>query len=1236
MPLLIRTIAASSALLLMLTLGGSSAFGQDTVTGAFEGMVTHSLTGDPVIGAQAEILNVETGVAITKITDARGRFYQGLLLPGLYRIKISMPGFQTRTIDQWLRIAFPGEVVPVPVTLDPLAAVAATLPPPAASVASVRAEINARDASRSGSFNELVVTLLPLGATALTSTFDELALLLPGVAPAPQTLGGVAGPGVGAGVGTSGQFSANGLRSRANNFTIDGSDNNDEDIGVRRQGFVALTSQPLESVREYQPITLLAPAQFGRNLGAQVNVVSKSGGASTHGSVYGFFNSSQLNASNFFDTTFGDAVSPLRSAAGQPVLLDGRPLTVRNQSGGEDSFTLGKVGGILGGAISPKRTFYFLSAEGERVNATEEANFAVPTIEQRGTFGAGATGFFQNPLTGEPVSAIPASRNGSAIFNLFPFPNNPQGVYGANTFTQVSPAHARGHALSAKIDHNFKIAGRQQSFTSRYNYTNDRRTIPVTGEALFSTLEPRVRAQNLSLFLNGGLNAPGSGSGVFNQLRLSYGRTRLDFREARDREFLIPSQRLPDTPFLLNARSALNTTLPSSRGRANAGPVIFQRLPYVQSVEQELGPLGQVMIAGLSPLGVDVFNFPQRRVNNTYQLADNLTWRAGDHNATFGTDNRRSELNSSLPRNSRALVTYNGGPRFTIGAKGLEPVDPASPLPVILPTDLAAIAAPNGFYLTLAREREDGHINLRYYQFNFFAQDEWRIRSDLSLSFGLRYEYNTPPREINDQIEKTFNDPSLGLAPGLNQFIGGRERIFDPDRNNFAPRVSLAYSPNLFGRDKATVIRGGYGLFYDQILGAVVSQSRNVYPSFLTLNLSGLFAFDRDNALTFFNPAATNIRLPNEKAVPLTVPGTSNLLNPEIPLGYLIDSIDRAFSAELGVTIPSRRLGAPSARHYTLSIEQQLGSGLIISAAYVGTLGRNLLRFTTPNLGLGATVVPTRFDVFNDSEFDLPVSFGRIRRPSRAVPDVGVVNRFEATARSRYDALQLQLRGRLRETLQFQAAYTWSHAIDDVSDVFDLAGASALPQNSLTFAGERSSANFDTRHRLTYLLLHDLSRLGSGRGLRHWLFDRLQLASVGQYQTGQPFTVNSIFDVNLDGNLTDRLNTTTGLIVTGDRRQPLRLVAGNPLTLLAPFGQDGGVARNTFRAGNLLELDLAVFKYFNITGRQELLLRADLFNFINRANFGIPVRFLEAPAFGQAVNTTTPARRVQFSLKYLF
>jgi hypothetical protein len=145
----------------------------------------------------------------------------------------------------------------------------------------------------------------------------------------------------------------------------------------------------------------------------------------------------------------------------------------------------------------------------------------------------------------------------------------------------------------------------------------------------------------------------------------------------------------------------------------------------------------------------------------------------------------------------------------------------------------------------------------------------------------------------------------------------------------------------------------------------------------------------------------------------------------------------------------------------------------------------------------------------------------------------------------------------------------------------------------------------------------------------------LQLAGIGRVQSKQPFTVNSTFDVNLDGNLTDRLNTTTGLIVTDDPQQPLRLQA-DPRTLLAPIGQDGQVRRNTFRAGSFLQIDLAVLKTLAISGRHKLTLRADIFNFTNRANFGVPIRFLEAVGFGQAVQTITPSRRIQFGLKYTF
>src|SRR6266540_479321 len=314
------------------------AHAQDTVTGAFEGIVSDSQTGVALKGALVEIINQQTNLTFILSTDYRGRFFQGLLLPGIYTVRVSMPNYQTKQVLQRLRITYTGEVVPVPVALDPQSAAvtptAAPTPPLAVEDTDIRASIVTSDGRRSGSFSEEEVVTLPLGGTTITRSFDELALLLPGVAPPPQTLGSVAGPGVGAGVGSAGQFAVNGLRSRANNFTVDGSDNNDEDIGVRRQGFVALIPQPIESIQEYQVITLLAPPQFGRNIGAQVNAVSKSGGNETHGTVYGFFNSSQLNARNFFDTTFGNSVTPLR-AAGKPVLLNGRQLTVTNQSGGE-------------------------------------------------------------------------------------------------------------------------------------------------------------------------------------------------------------------------------------------------------------------------------------------------------------------------------------------------------------------------------------------------------------------------------------------------------------------------------------------------------------------------------------------------------------------------------------------------------------------------------------------------------------------------------------------------------------------------------------------------------------------------------------------------------------------------------------------------------------------------------------------------------------------------------------
>jgi hypothetical protein len=1266
---------------------------QDTVTGAFEGTVRNSQTAQPIARARIEFINKQTRVSVEKLTDSQGRFFQGLLAPGTYTIRATAAGYAPGETVQRLLGMRTGDVVPVPIDLDPLAAGAtpATTPTTPATGATptttpttpggarptlteadtnLRGSVNAKDARHGGAFTDMEVGGLPLGGTSLTRTFDELALCLPDVALPPQTLGGGSGPGVGAGVGTSGQFSANGMRSRGNNFTVDGSDNNDEDIGVRRQGFFALVPQSVESVKEYQVITLLAPAQFGRNVGAQVNAISRSGGSEHHGAAYGLFNASQLNSRNFFDTTNGNAVAPVRSGNQAVIVADtfnfnpntlnfvpvnGRNITTRNGSGGEDSFTLGQGGFVLGGPVVARKLFYFVSLEEQKLNATKESSFAVPTVAQRGAFGSGASGIFFNRFRNQPEFGFPTTFGGDAVFSLYPFANNPQGVYGENTYTKELPANARGTILSGKLDYNFKLGERVQSFTSRYNFTQDRRQLPVTGGALFSTIEPRVRTQNLSLFLNSELSSPGAGTLLLNQLRLSYGRTRLNFGEVRDTENQIRSQQFPNVPFLLNAPVLENLTLPNfdsanNQITANTGPVFYRNTGA--TVEDRLGPIGQVLVAGFSPIGVDVFNFPQKRVNNTYQFADQLTVKRGNQTFTFGSDNRRTELNSILPRNFRPLLSFQGAPLLGSTGGGL-----AITNEFVEPVTLAAASAASGFFQSFTRG-SDGGVNLRFYQLDSFVQDEWHVRSNLNLSLGLRYEFNTPFHETHNRIENTFADPALALVPGLSRFLAGRTRAYDPDTNNFSPRLGVAYAPHWFGEPGATRIRVGYGHFNDQVLGAVVSQSRNAFPTYLTVNTAGGLG----NLL--FPLVPLSLLNPSNQITGLVFPGTLNLLNPNTPLAQHIATINALASAGgllagasgVEATLPSRRQESPEAHQYSLSFEQRFGRDTSLSIAYVGTQALNLPRFSTPNLGTNAVSLIRSLSIdlqgpgrFQPQFFGIAIAPGtRIGGDSpvpgqpggqtfiggRPVPGVGGIQFFETTGSSRYDAMQLELRGRLHNQLQYRVGYTRSRSVDDVSDVFDLAGSSAMPQNSLTFAGERGPSNFDARHRLAYHAIYDFPDFENGTARA--IFKNLQLAGSGQFQTGQPFTVNSIFDVNLDGNITDRLNTTSGIIVTGDRQQPLRLATNNLASLRAAVGKDGAVGRNTFRACNYLDMNLAVIKSFRFSETRSLIFRTEVFNFINRANFGIPVRYLEAPGFGRATSTVTPGRRVQFQLKYSF
>jgi hypothetical protein len=231
----------------------------------------------------------------------------------------------------------------------------------------------------------------------------------------------------------------------------------------------------------------------------------------------------------------------------------------------------------------------------------------------------------------------------------------------------------------------------------------------------------------------------------------------------------------------------------------------------------------------------------------------------------------------------------------------------------------------------------------------------------------------------------------------------------------------------------------------------------------------------------------------------------------------------------------------------------------------------------------------------------------------------------------------VELHKRYSHGYQFTAAYTWSHAIDDVSDVFPIAGAPIIAQNSFDFRAERGNANFDIRHHFVTSLVWDLPFYSNAVSGAKRLLGGWQVATIFQAQTGQPFTLNVPFDSNLDGNLTDRPTTTDGLIFfSGHQRQRVLLAPNKDVVDYIIPGEDGAVGRNTVRGDNFINLDFAMNKNFRVTERQRIEFRAEFFNLLNRSNFGLPIRELGAPGFGAAIDTVNPARTIQFALKYAF
>ncbi len=1087
---------------LLLGCGSFGAARADTLTGEVRGAVLDVDGGVPLGGVQMTLTSVDRGWTRQQRTDDLGNFSFLQLEPGNYTVaaenqgyypqektgvlirlnqpKIVLPPFQLRkevpTPTQ--QITLQGEQ-----TRTAVIDLTATGPDPVVlaylSEPGQTSLLSLLDAAISANYDASVLEALPLRGVR---SFDQLAFLSPGVFRVPFS--GGEGPAVGIGVGTAGQFSVNGQRGRSNNFTIDGSDNNDEDIGVRRQGFVSLVPQNNESVQEFQVVTAGFAAEFGRNSGSMVNAVSRSGRSQPHGQVYGIFDHHALHARGFFDQPFRDSVNEGDLNGG---------------SYADSDFERQLIGGVLGAPLVGEKLFFFGSIERQESDSLRLGHFVVPSARQRGLQRrAGFVPieelgdfFFERNIGIGTTRDLYSALAGEGVFSLYPLPNNPGGPFGENTYSQVQASRQEGTVFSTKFDWYPWAA---HSLTARYNFTDDDSRLPFTSDAFHSALGTDTRTQNLSLFLNS--SAPGRG----NALRFSYGRTNLSFPPGRGSPLIFGSPALVPVPDLLAGIPNFGRPIETSYG--TFGPF------------GTTGPIGQLTIAPYSTRGIDVFNFPQGRVSNTFQLSDFYTLSGERHTLKFGIDFRRSQLNSFSDRNARPLVLFGFGElsRLCIG-NGSCPVDLEGGF--ARGTDLAALGAPAGFFQTISgRADPDSTIGLNISQYDFFVQDEWRVAPNFTLNLGLRYELQPPPAERNRRIENTLGvglgdfpqqSPAAGsqrcqdilagpppdttpeeagicvantsfarAVASLADFLGGRRQIYRERRTDFAPRIGFAWDP--WGRGH-TVVRAGYGLSYDSFLGAVTSQSRNVFPDFIPLNLSPNFEPLGGRLLP--HPQFFSF---GPEGPPLIAPGSLNVLNlrgdrfPAATGTLFTQATTRVALSPNGLafTLPERDLKRSYAQHYVFSLQRQWGSDWLTSLEYVGSQGRRLTRFSTPNGGLATT--PFIFYLVNPggifiTERSPSVPFDLGRRPREGL---GSIRIFENSASSSYHSLQLGVERRFSRGLEFQAHWTWSHALDEVSDPFDGRGFFSLPQDGRARFLERGAASFDARHRVSLYFVWDL------------------------------------------------------------------------------------------------------------------------------------------------------------------
>ncbi len=1121
----------------VLLLAASFTFGaaaQDA-TGRVVGTVTDP-SGAIVVGAKVLVTEVATGVTRDTVTGNDGVF-QVLQVPiGNYKVAVEAPGFRrVVTSDSPLRI---NESLRVDVKLE----VGATT-----DVVQVEADatgVETINATLGSSVTSRPIVEMPLNGRNVL----QLALLQPGVIPS--------------NAGGAGTFSIAGGRQDSVTYLLDGGVNNN-----LLDNSAVVNPNP-DTIQEFRILTSNYNAEYGRNAGGVVSVVTKSGTNQLHGTVYDFLRNDALNANAFFN-----------NANGLP-----KDILKRNQFGGT-------VGGpvVLPKIINGKdKFFFFFGYQGQRLSALN-------TTSKITTFTpAELNGDFSHTVNGGPDPNVAKYLQANPYFQPNPA-LAAQAIIDPSRINSIATSYIKAGLLPSSTNGFLVSQGSQKNdyneFTGKTDYyitSSDHLAVTLTSNRL-TTLTPFSSANVPGYPITGDSNRY-FGSATYTKTLNPSMINEFRFTAQRNNGLqAVPGRKAPLANDLGIAITPDNPTGPPRLSFASGATV------------------------GFSPQG------PTNLIDNTYTWNDVFTWVKGKHTQKMGFWYTPYQNNTKYDFYVNGTFYFSG----TTANGGIGTSNDRADFLLGLPDEFLQYG--------------EAPSNIRSHNLGFFWQDEWRVKRNLTLTFGLRYEYSSPKLDLQGrsfslalgQQSTRFPNAPLGLLfPGDKGAPAGSNF---PDKNDWGPRFGFAYSPGNSGK---TSIRGGFGVFYDVLKAEDNLQYNGQAPFFGFADL-------------LFDPITTQ-GATNYLSNPFTAAGQANPFPSRTPA----KNIDFGASGFLpfggsAVYFVDPHLRTPYIYQYNLSVQRELVKNMVAEVAYVGSDSHKLTGLVDTN----------------------PFILGTTKRIFNAQPGVqssssfSYLDTFTNVGSANYNSMQASLTKRPGEThflgtTYFTLSWTYGHSIDNASGY--RTGSGRVPYYN--WNQFRADSDFDLRHYVVFSGGWDLPYSRSwSRGAR-LLAGGWTLSPIATFRTGDVLDIRGFIS---------RSRTRTGPSAAGDPNlvhpnlvapvqyfDPHRVNTFNNHTgnfyldpsafssaaFSAP-GFDpvnnpsqrtyGTLGRNSMRGPSRTNLDLSLAKKMLFTERFNAELRGDFFNIFNHAEFSDPSTTFTSGTFGQISSTADP-RIIQVSLRVSF